>query len=166
MDLGFWFFFHQDCRTVKKDTQHRHMPHLRGLRSMHTFSKMSLRNWGELSCTTWWIRRRAFRYSRKRFMKPIKCSAVRMLPGTASAVTEHDTKNAFISSIKEAHLLGKYNIYIQCLHFLYTIGPNFCGPKTIAPHLTIGCMRNGKHITKKWGHHSSSAPAGWLQYNF
>ncbi len=58
--------------------------HLRGLRSMQTFSKMSLRNWGALSWTTWWIRKRAFRYSRKRFIKPTKCSAVRMLPGTAS----------------------------------------------------------------------------------
>lgn len=57
----------------------------RGLRSMQTFSKMSLRNWGALSCTTCWIRSRDFRYSKKRFMKPTKCSAVRILPGTASA---------------------------------------------------------------------------------
>ena len=57
---------------------------LRGLRSMQTFSKMSLRNCGVLSCTTWWTLRRDFRYSMKRLMKPTKCSAVRMVPGTAS----------------------------------------------------------------------------------
>lgn len=57
---------------------------LRGLRSMQTFSKMSLRNCGALSWTTCWTLRRDFRYSRKRFKKPTKCSAVRMEPGTAS----------------------------------------------------------------------------------
>lgn len=57
---------------------------LRGLRSMQTFSKMSLRNCGALSCTTCWTLRRDFRYSRKRLMKPTKCSAVRIEPGTAS----------------------------------------------------------------------------------
>lgn len=57
---------------------------LRGLRSMQTLSKMSLRNWGVLSCTTCWTLSRDFRYSRKRFRKPTKCSAVRIVPGTAS----------------------------------------------------------------------------------
>lgn len=75
---------------------------LRGLRSMQTLSKMSLRNCGALSCTTCCTRRRDFRYSRKRFRKPTKCSAVRMEPGTASDgggqqkhVTNKQTNNCF-----------------------------------------------------------------------
>lgn len=64
---------------------------LRGLRSMQTLSKISLRNCGVLSCTTCWTLRRDFRYSRNRLKKPTKCSAVRIVPGTASeSETEHE----------------------------------------------------------------------------
>lgn len=76
---------------------------LRGLRSMQTFSKMSLRNWGVLSWTTCWTLRRDFRYSRNRFRKPTKCSAVLMVPGTASGRRGKKTK---INILKWRNVFG------------------------------------------------------------
>jgi hypothetical protein len=58
--------------------------YLRGLRSMHTFWYTSLRKLAGDSSTTCCTRSRVFRYSTNLFRNPTKCSAVRMLPGTAS----------------------------------------------------------------------------------
>lgn len=72
---------------------------------MQTFSKMSLRNCGVLSCTTWWTLRRDFRYSMKRLKKPTKCSAVRMVPGTASGRDEEKGGKATSSNFLKTECL-------------------------------------------------------------
>lgn len=71
---------------------------LRGFRSMQTLSNMSLRNCGVLSCTTCWTLRRDFRYSRNRLRKPTKCSAVRIVPGTASERKQEQKKQSVSSN--------------------------------------------------------------------
>ncbi len=66
--------------------------HLSGFLSMQTVLLQCLRKDGGLSCTTCCTRSRVLRYSRKRFRNDTKCSAVRILPGIASARKTNQNK--------------------------------------------------------------------------
>ena len=60
---------------------------LSGFLSMQTVWLQCFKKEGGLSCTTCWTLSLVFKYSKNLFRNDTKCSAVRMLPGTASVVT-------------------------------------------------------------------------------
>ena len=53
---------------------------------MQTFCKQSFKKEAELSWTTCSTLKRVLKYSTNLFIKATKCSALRILPGTASAI--------------------------------------------------------------------------------
>ena len=90
---------------------------------MQTLLKVSLRNDAGLSDTTCWTLNLVLRYSTNLFKKLMKCSALRMLPGTASTnMKEINNKTLYFHGTKNTWLkiYVTYPIIFQSFAFNVT----------------------------------------------